>query len=74
MASKHEKTLAELRRERGISQRRLAKDLGLSHATIYQYESGLRVPSYQTARRIAEYFGVTSFEIYFPGTRGRNSA
>lgn len=64
-------TLAELRLERGITQRKLAKDLGLSESAIAMYEIGKRVPSLARAKEIAKYFGVAVEDIFFgPGAHG----
>lgn len=51
--------LKKLREGKGISQAKLAKDLGLSASTIGMYESGLREPKdYETLELIADYFNV----------------
>lgn len=60
-------TLSELRRRRGVTQRQLARALGLSHGAIGNYEAGIATPSFRTARRIARFFGVHVDDIIFPG-------
>ena len=47
------KSLAELRGEKKMSQRDLARKLGVSSATIGMYESGKRTPSLKKAILIA---------------------
>ena len=54
------KTLALLRKERGLSQQRLASDIGLARNTICQYESGNRVPDVNTLVLLADYFDVST--------------
>ena len=44
MASEFSRTLALLRRERGVSQRTAAGDLGVSQALLSHYENGVREP------------------------------
>ena len=51
--------LKKLREGKGISQAKLAKELGLSASTIGMYESGMREPKdYETLELIADYFNV----------------
>lgn len=52
------KSLAELRGEKKMSQRDLARKLGVSSATIGMYESGKRTPSLKKAILIARLFDV----------------
>ena len=49
----------QLRRQRGISQLKLAMDLGLNQNSISRYESGEREADYQTLIRLADYFNVS---------------
>lgn len=51
--------LKELRRRRGISQLKLAMDLGMNQNSISRYESGEREADYQTLIRLADYFNVS---------------
>ena len=51
--------LKQLRRQRGISQLKLAMDLGLNQNWISRYESGEREADYQTLIRLADYFNVS---------------
>ena len=59
------KSLAELRAERNLSQRDLAKILGVSSATIGMYESGKRTPPLKKAILIAKLFNVQVENISF---------
>ncbi len=51
--------LQELRRKRGISQLKLAMDLGLNQNSISRYESGVREADYRTLIQLADYFNVS---------------
>ena len=57
------KKLEELRKSKGITQKDLAKDLGVSRTTIGYYESGERLPDIETAVKIADYFDITCDEL-----------
>ncbi len=51
--------LKELRKERGISQVKLAMDLCTNQNTISRYETGEREPGIAELIRIADYFNVS---------------
>lgn len=51
--------LKELRKKRGISQLRLAMELGMNQNSISRYESGEREADYQTLIQLADYFNVS---------------
>lgn len=51
--------LRALRRQRKLSQVRLAMELNMSQNTICRYETGEREADYATLVRIADYFGVS---------------
>ena len=51
--------LKELRKERKISQLKLAMDLNTNQNTISRYETGEREPGIRDLIKIADYFGVT---------------
>ena len=51
--------LKEIRRQRGISQLKLALDLNMSQNTISRYETGDREADYRTLIQIADYFNVS---------------
>lgn len=59
------KTIAELRREKGMSQRQLAEALGFATSTVGMWELGLRTPNLQIAKKIARFFKVPLEAIYF---------
>ncbi|MBQ8428658.1 MAG: helix-turn-helix transcriptional regulator [Clostridia bacterium] len=51
--------IAELRKEKGLSQRNLAKELGTSQANLSRWEQGLNEPSIIECWKIADYFDVS---------------
>lgn len=59
------KTLASLRAEKNLSQRDLAKQLGVQPGTIGMYESGKRTPPLHKAIAIAKIFDVPVETISF---------
>ncbi len=59
------KSLSELRAERHMTQRDLAKELHLTPAAIGMYETGRRTPPLQTAILIARYFDTHVENISF---------
>ena len=56
--------LKELRDRRGISQLKLAMDLGLTQNSVSRYESGAREADYKTLIALADYF-VIALADYF---------
>lgn len=51
--------LKELRKEKGVSQLKLALDLNTNQNTISRYETGEREPGIQELIKLANYFGVS---------------
>ena len=51
--------LKELRRKKGVSQLKLAMDLGMNQNSISRYETGEREADYATLIRLADYFDVS---------------
>jgi len=60
MASEFSRTLSLLRRERGISQRAAAGDLGISQALLSHYENGVREPGLAFVVRACDYYNVSA--------------
>jgi len=52
--------LKELRIEKGLSQRELAKMVNLSHNAIAQWESESRIPNAEAVVILAKFFNVTT--------------
>lgn len=49
-----------LRSEKGIGQNLLAKELGISNASISYWETGKQLPSAEAVYKLSVYFGVSS--------------
>jgi len=54
------RSLSLLRREKGVSQRTAAKDLGISQALLSHYENGVREPGLAFVRRACDYYRVSA--------------
>jgi putative transcriptional regulator len=57
--------LIQLRKERQISQDKVAKDLGISRAFYGMIEQASRNPTLRLAKEIAKYYGTSIEEIFF---------
>jgi len=53
-------TLSQLRQEKRLSQRVVAKELGVSQAVLSHYENGVREPGLDFVVRAAEYYRVST--------------
>ena len=60
MASDFSRTLALLRRERGVTQHTAAQDLGISQALLSHYENGIREPGLAFVVKVCEYYHVSA--------------
>lgn len=60
MATEFSRTLSLLRRERGVSQRTAAADLGVSQALLSHYENGIREPGLPFVVRACDYYHVSA--------------
>lgn len=58
--SKFSTVLSQLRKERGISQKKAATDLGISQALLSHYEKGIRECGLDFVIKCSEYYNVTS--------------
>lgn len=58
--SKFAEKLSQLRKERAISQKKAATDLGISQALLSHYEKGIRECGLDFVIRCADYYGVTT--------------
>jgi len=52
--------LSRLRRDKGLSQRRVAAELGISQALLSHYENDAREPKLEFVIKACEYYGVTA--------------
>lgn len=56
--------ILKLRKERGLNQEQLAKELRVSKSTIGMWETGKRLPSSKLYEEIADYFNVDIDYLY----------
>ena len=52
--------LSELRKARGITQQRVAVDLGMEQTSISAYEAGKYLPTVDALVKLADYFNVST--------------
>lgn len=62
--------LSQLRRNSKISQRILARELGLSDKTVSKWENGTAMPKSSDLIRIARFFGISVDQLLSCGTSG----
>lgn len=55
--------IKQYRRQKGITQEDLAKELGVKRTTVTQYEAGRIFPSHEILRKMSAFFGVTMDEL-----------
>ena len=60
MNERFARALGALRREKGISQRQAARDLGVSQALLSHYENGVREPGLDFVVRACDYYGASA--------------
>ena len=60
MAESFHKILSRLRKEKKLSQRQAAADLGISQALLSHYENGVREPGLAFLSRVCDYYGVSA--------------
>ena len=60
MKTKLSVKLSELRREKGLSQRQAAAELGISQALLSHYENDAREPKLEFVIKACEYYRVTA--------------
>lgn len=56
--------LIECRKEKGISQRQLAKDINSKETTVASWEQGKSLPSIDMLYRLSKYYGKTIGFMY----------
>ena len=60
MSTDFSRSLALLRREKGVSQRTAASELGISQALLSHYENGVREPGLAFVTRACDYYNVSA--------------
>ncbi len=58
--------LYEYRKKKGLTQRELSKQLGVTQPTITQYENGVRKPDIVTLKKLAAILGCTTDQLLEP--------
>lgn len=61
--------IAQLRKEKKLSQQQLGKELGAAQNTVSNWENGKRDPDHETCIRLAEFFDVTLDYLLGNGSR-----
>ena len=65
--------LSALRREKGLTLRELAEQVGITAAALSNYEKGQKEPSLGYAKKLAQYYGVSLDELCGAETRSEHS-
>jgi transcriptional regulator with XRE-family HTH domain len=52
--------LKTIRLNAGVTQQEIAKELDTSYQTYQQWERGVRLPSFETTQKLADYFNVSA--------------
>ena len=63
----------ELRKKKGIQQKQLASEIGVSCPTVSEWETGKKDPSGERLRKLAEFFQVDELDILGKGMRIKES-
>ena len=58
--SKFPEMLSKMRKERGVSQKKAATDLGISQALLSHYDKGIRECGLDFVIKCSQYYGVTT--------------
>lgn len=59
MSSDFSRIITLLRKEKGVTQRKAAEDLGVSQALLSHYEKGIRECGLDFVVRVADYYNVS---------------
>ncbi|MCL2078601.1 MAG: helix-turn-helix transcriptional regulator [Oscillospiraceae bacterium] len=60
MKTEFSKRLAQLRKEKGLSQREASAELGISQVLLSHYENGAREPKFELLLTICDFYRVTA--------------
>ena len=60
MNAEFSRTLSLLRQEKGVSQRTVANELGISQALLSHYENGIREPGLAFVAKVCDYYQVSA--------------
>lgn len=59
------KRLKELRKQKGVTGMKVAEDIGCTKQCLYAYERGQRIPRDPMKYKLAEYYGVGVYELFY---------
>lgn len=65
------KKLVKARKDTGLSQREVAKELKISHSTLASYEIGRTEPDIETLGRLADFYNISL--DWLVGTKGEKT-
>lgn len=57
--------IAKIRKEYKMSKRFVAQSLGISYSSVCSYEYGVRIPSDENKKKIANLFGVSVENLFY---------
>ena len=60
---KFSEKLKELRKEKGLTQKKLANKIYVSRTLITKYETGVVFPTRDNLEKLAEFFGIKAQEL-----------
>ena len=60
---KPKKNMVILRKKNNLTQVQAAKNIGISYSMLAMMEAGHRVGTYETLKKVANYYGVTVDEL-----------
>ena len=60
------RNIKTVRKSRGFTQEKLSNKLGVSIMTIRRWESGSRIPKFNTVEKIADALGITTDQLINP--------
>lgn len=61
--NKFQQRICDIRKDKGVSQYRLAKNLGVNRSAVSKWESGDSLPRSYMLIKIANYFGVSVYYL-----------
>lgn len=55
------------RQQKGLTQKDLADKIGISRSAVGNYEKGIREPDFETLEKLADFFNVSTGELFGDG-------
>ncbi|NOZ64746.1 MAG: helix-turn-helix transcriptional regulator [Caldiserica bacterium] len=63
--------MKDFRLKKGLTLRELAREIGISPAYLNQIENGVKVPSFKTLKKLAEYYGLNMQSLVVSDKKGK---